>query len=78
MAQTLTGDGWLGIAPTNKKISLRSLDFWRLEKNKIRENWVMIDLLHIWSQVGVNVLSRMKEVAFPRAGLSPSNSNRIE
>ncbi len=78
MAQTLTGDGWLGIAPTNKKISLRSLDFWRLEKNKIRENWVMIDLLDIWSQVGVDVLSRMKEIAFPRKRLSQKYYHRIE
>ena len=27
MAQTLSGDGWLGIAPDDKKITLRSLDF---------------------------------------------------
>jgi len=29
MKQTLSGDGWLGIAPTNTPITLRSLDFWR-------------------------------------------------
>ena len=66
MSQTMTDDGWLGIAPTNKKITLRSLDFWRIEKNKIRENWVMIDLLDIWSQLGVDVLSRMRQLAIPR------------
>ena len=27
MAQTLSGQGWLGIAPTGQKITLRSLDF---------------------------------------------------
>ena len=66
MSQTLTGDGWLGIAPTNQKINLRSLDFWRIENQKIRENWVMIDLLDIWSQLGVDVLSRMRQLAIPR------------
>ena len=66
MSQTLTGDGWLGIAPTNQKINLRSLDFWRIENQKIRENWVMIDLLDIWSQLGVDVLSRMRKNEIPR------------
>jgi predicted ester cyclase len=61
MKQTLTHDGWMGIAPVNKKIEMRSLDFWRLENGKIRENWVMLDILDIYDQVGVNVLDRLKE-----------------
>ena len=61
MKQTLTHDGWMGIAPNNKEIFLRSLDFWRLEKGKIRENWVMLDILDIYNQVGVDVIGRLKE-----------------
>lgn len=60
MIQTITGDGWLGIAPAGQSISLRSLDFWRLEEGLIRENWVLIDLLDIYSQVGIDVLARMR------------------
>jgi predicted ester cyclase len=30
MYMTISGDGWLGIAPANKKITMRSLDFWAL------------------------------------------------
>lgn len=78
MSQTLTGDGWLGIAPTNHKITLRSLDFWRLEKNKIRENWVMIDLLDIWAQIDVNVISRMQELAFPRTNLGQVTLSEVQ
>ena len=63
MAQTLSGDGWLGIAPTNKKVTLRSLDFWRLEEGRIRENWVLVDLLDVWAQIGVDVLGRMRQFA---------------
>jgi hypothetical protein len=74
MSQTLTGDGWLGIAPTNQKINLRSLDFWRIENQKIRENWVMIDLLDIWSQIGVDVLSRMRQLALPKSQPSQTAS----
>lgn len=61
MCQTLTHGGWLGIAPSGKKITLRSLDFWRLEDGKIRENWVLVDLIDVYSQLGIDVIARMKE-----------------
>jgi predicted ester cyclase len=61
MAQTLSGAGWLGIPPMDKKITMRSLDFWRVEGDKIRENWVLVDLLHVYDQLGVDVLARMRE-----------------
>ena len=68
MAMTLTGDGWLGIAPSARPITMRSLDFWRVETAPdgqllIRENWVLVDLLHAWNQLGVDVLARMRELA---------------
>lgn len=61
MRQTLSAGGWLGIAPTGQKVSLRSLDFWRLEKGLIRENWVLVDLLHLYAQIGVDVFARLRE-----------------
>lgn len=61
MRLTISGDGWLGIAPSGQQITLRSLDFWRLEQGLIRENWVLVDLLDMWSQIGVDVLGRMRE-----------------
>ena len=61
MIQTITRDGWLGIAPAGQRITMRSLDFWRLEDGLIRENWVMIDLLDAYAQLGVDVLARMRE-----------------
>ncbi|WP_428774507.1 ester cyclase [Vibrio sp.] len=62
MEMTVSGSGWLGIAPANQEITMRSLDFWRVEGDKIRENWVLVDLLHVYAQLGVDVLSRMKEL----------------
>jgi predicted ester cyclase len=69
MQMTISGDGWLGIAPSNQKITMRSLDFWRCENGLIRENWVLVDLLHVYSQIGVDVFSRMREMTYARRKL---------
>ena len=61
MIQTISHDGWLGIPPVGKEITMRSLDFWRLECGLIRENWVMVDLLHMYDQIGVDVFARLRE-----------------
>jgi len=61
MRLTITNDGWMGIAPSNQPIEMRSLDFWRIEKGLIRENWVLIDLLDIYRQIGIDVFDRIKE-----------------
>lgn len=61
MKMTLSGDGWLGIAPGNRKMTMRSLDFWRCEDGIIRENWVLVDLLDTYHQLGVDVFERMRE-----------------
>lgn len=61
MRMTVSGDGWLGIAPAGQQITMRSLDFWRCEKGLIRENWVLIDLLDVYDQLGIDVLGRMRE-----------------
>ena len=61
MRQTLSQDGWMGIAPSGKTVTMKSLDFWRIEGDKIRENWVLVDLLDVYNQLGVDVLGRMRE-----------------
>jgi predicted ester cyclase len=67
MIQTVTHDGWMGIAPAGKRITMKSLDFWRVEHGKIRENWVMVDILDAYQQLGVDVLARMREFNKTRA-----------
>ena len=68
MSMSVTGDGWLGIAPSGRSITMRSLDFWRREGTLIRENWVLVDLLHVHAQLGVDVLARMRELGKARDG----------
>ena len=64
-SSTVTEDGWLGIAPSGKEITMRSLDFWRCENGVIRENWVLVDILDIYSQLGVDVFVRLREMNKP-------------
>ena len=40
---------------------MRSLDFWRVEGDLIRENWVLVDLLDVYAQLGVDVFARLRE-----------------
>lgn len=68
MQAKISGDGFLGIAPTDSDITMRSLDFWRVEGHLIRENWVLVDLLHIYAQLGVDVLARMREITKAKSG----------
>ena len=70
MIQTITHDGWMGIAPSGQRITMRSLDFWRLEDGLIRENWVLVDLLDAYRQLGVDVFARLREFNKAR-NLSP-------
>ncbi|WP_179379386.1 ester cyclase [Jannaschia marina] len=68
MRLTLSEGGWMGIAPPGKEVLLRSLDFWRVEGDLIRENWVLVDLLDLYRQIGVDVLGRMREFNKARPG----------
>ena len=54
-----SGDGFLGLAATGKRFTRRSLDFWRIEEGLIRENWVMVDMVDLYRQLGVDVFARM-------------------
>lgn len=67
LMQTLDCDGWLGLPAMGKKITMCSLDFWRLEGDKIRENWVLLDLLDIYRQIGLDVFARLREFNKARA-----------
>ncbi|MDG2298252.1 MAG: ester cyclase [Planktomarina sp.] len=61
MRLTLSDDGWMGLPPVGKEVLMRSLDFWRVEDGLIRENWVLVDLLDIYQQLGLDVFLRLSE-----------------
>ena len=55
---THTGE-WLGIAATGKRIDMRVMDFYRLDGDRIAENWVPMDILWMLKQMGVDVFARL-------------------
>lgn len=77
MMQTISKGGWLGIAPSGQKIALRSLDFWRIENRKIRENWVLVDLIDVYDQIGVDVFSRLREFNKARSGFDKGTGRAL-
>ncbi len=54
---THAGD-YLGVPATNKTITMRVMDWWRVADGTLSENWVFIDLPHLMLQMGVDLLGR--------------------
>lgn len=71
MHMKISDDGWLGIVPSGKQLTMRSLDFWRCENGMLRENWVLVDILDVYHQLGVDVFSRMREFTVDRQVKKP-------
>ena len=54
---THKGDDWLGLAATNRPITMRVMDFWRAENGLLVENWVMIDIPELLQQLGIDLFA---------------------
>ena len=54
------GGGFLGVGPTGREVTMRVMDFYRLDEGLIRENWVPLDMLDLLKQMDVDVLDRMR------------------
>lgn len=57
MTMTHRGD-YLGVAATGRALTLRVMDFYRCAAGKIIENWVLLDYLDMFDQMGVDLLDR--------------------
>jgi predicted ester cyclase len=49
------GGTFMGIPATGKRIDIRYMDFWKVEDDRITDNYVMVDFPHVMSQLGVDV-----------------------
>jgi predicted ester cyclase len=61
MTMTHQGD-YLGVAATNKPLTLRVMDFYRCADRKIMENWVLLDYLELFHQMGVDLITAHAEM----------------
>lgn len=60
MYGTHTGEDWLGLPASGKKLYPRVIDFWRCEKGILKENWVAIDIPHLLDGMGIDIFQLMK------------------
>jgi len=64
------GSGWAGVHATHKgpyldcpatgrRIVVNGLDFWRRQGSQFIENWVFVDMVHLFRQFGADLLARV-------------------
>ncbi|GAB2184290.1 nuclear transport factor 2 family protein [Roseibium sp. LAB1] len=62
MTMTHQGD-YLGVKATGKPLTLRVMDFYRCAGGKIMENWVLLDYLELFSQMGVDLIAEHARIS---------------
>ncbi|WP_298958182.1 ester cyclase [uncultured Roseibium sp.] len=56
MTMTHAGD-YLGVAASGRSLTLRVMDFYRCANGKIMENWVLLDYLDLFQQMGRDLIA---------------------
>jgi predicted ester cyclase len=51
---------YLGVAATNKQIGMRVMDLWHREGELLTENWVLIDMIDLFLQFGIDLLDELQ------------------
>ena len=57
---THTGD-YLDAKATNKPVEFNGIDFWKLENDRYIENWVFVDMVHLFRQFGIDLFERLAQ-----------------
>jgi predicted ester cyclase len=58
---THTGS-YLNVVATGKPIEFNGLDWWKREGEMYIENWVFVDMVHLFRQFGINLFKRMQSM----------------
>lgn len=67
---------FMGVAPTDKRVEIRYMDFWKVEDGKITDNWVMVDFPHVLAQLGVDVFDGQGWEAYDRGERTPPRPDK--
>lgn len=73
------GTGWAGVHATHKgryldcpatgkRLVVNGLDYWRRQGGQFIENWVFVDMVHLFRQFGVDLLERARALGPVAAG----------
>jgi len=54
--------GFMGLPGSDATLEFRVIDLYRRQGDKLAENWIFIDLLHVLNQQGLDVLGRMETI----------------
>ncbi len=66
------GPGWAGVKATHtgqyldcpatgRPIDFNGLDWWKLENDRYVENWVFVDMVHLYRQFGIDLFERLAQ-----------------
>ena len=72
MADDTSAPGWAGVKATHtgpylgcpatgNQIEFNGLDWWKREGEMYVENWVFVDMVHLFRQLGVDLFERLAE-----------------
>jgi predicted ester cyclase len=50
---------YLSYSPTGRTIQINGMDWWKRDAEQYVENWVFVDMVHLFKQFGVNLLEQV-------------------
>ncbi len=62
---------FFGIEPTGTAVTIRYMDFWKVEDGRVVDNWVMVDFPDVLRQLGVDVFDGEGWEAYDRGEKQP-------
>ncbi|MFW2380322.1 MAG: ester cyclase [Acidimicrobiales bacterium] len=51
---------YLGVDATGRSLKINGLDWWKRDGERYIENWVFVDMIHLFSQMGVDLLAAVQ------------------
>lgn len=57
---THTGGNFLGLTPSHRAITMRVMDWWRREGDRLAENWIFIDIPELLQQLGRDLFAEAR------------------
>lgn len=52
---------YLGVPATGRPLEINGLDFWNRAGERYIENWVFVDMIHLFAQMNVDLFERMRQ-----------------